>query len=446
MGNKIKRAFVKVKFPDARFRFTGKDYVYEIPAGTAPCNIPKERDFIRIHELKDLHGKESYCPAYSEKDLLVTESIAFESEDDIDAQVYFGIGTWKVIQKWEISKRFEEKASADLSNLLDGGAAFEREKVVIHNLENEGIGVAHNLGDVVQNLEGECLKNAEPLTPLVDYKIKGADICSLISDAPIFVKAGETYSGELNFGNDMKMVFDRGSLFLIKNNGETEKVLTEKVEEKNMNKNMFSGIMKNFQFGKVDTDKIAYSMNGMAFKNQNGDYVVYNADGTATNVSTLAFQMPLFAMPTALANIAAGDVIVHNKENEYVVVKEVTKTAIVAIAPDRNEIVTIVPQKSIFGFDFYTKIVSPMAMMAGNATNDNPFGNILPFMLMGDGEMDKDTMLMLAMCNGGAANQNMILPLLMMGDKDNDNTVMIAMALMMGGQNPFAPQGNVTND
>lgn len=244
----------------------------------------------------------------------------------------------------------------------------------------------------------------------------------------------------------MKMVFNNGSLFLIKNDGETEKVLTEKVEEKNMNKNMFSGIMKNFQFGKVDTDKIAYSMNGMAFKNQNGDYVVYNADGTATNVSTLAFQMPLFAMPTALANIAAGDVIVHNKENEYVVVKEVTKTAIVAIAPDRNEIVTIVPQKSIFGFDFYTKIVSPMAMMAGNATNDNPFGNILPFMLMGDGEVDKDTMLMLAMCNGGMANQNMMLPLMLMGDKDNDNTAMIAMAMMMGGQNPFAPQGNVTND
>lgn len=431
MGNKVKRTFVKVKFPDARFRFTGKDYVYELPAGAASCNIPKERDFIRIHKLKDLHGKEPYCPAYSEKDLLVTECITFESEDDIDAQVYFGIGTWKVIQQWEISKRFEdlEKVSTpDLSELLDGGAVFEREKEVIHNLEEE------------------CLANAKPLAPLVDYKIKTEDIRPLLSSNIQLVKVGDTFGGELSFGNEMKMVFNNGSLFLIKNDGETEKVLTEKVEEKNMNKNMFSGIMKNFQFGKVDTDKIAYSMNGMAFKNQNGDYVVYNADGTATNVSTLAFQMPLFAMPTALANIAAGDVIVHNKENEYVVVKEVTKTAIVAIAPDRNEIVTIVPQKSIFGFDFYTKIVSPMAMMAGNATNDNPFGNILPFMLMGDGEVDKDTMLMLAMCNGGAANQNMMLPLMLMGDKDNDNTAMIAMAMMMGGQNPFAPQGNVTND
>ena len=438
MGNKVKRTFVKVKFPDARFRFTGKDYVYELPAGAASCNIPKERDFIRIHKLKDLHGKEPYCPAYSEKDLLVTECITFESEDDIDAQVYFGIGTWKVIQQWEISKRFEdlEKTSTpDLSELLDDGAVFERETKTIRNL-----------GEVVQNLEEECLANVKPLTPLVDYKIKTEDIRPLLSNNIQLVKVGDTFGGELNFGNEMKMVFKNGSLFLIKNDGETEKVLTEKVEEKNMNKNMFSGIMKNFQFGKVDTDKIAYSMNGMAFKNQNGDYVVYNADGTATNVSTLAFQMPLFAMPTALANIAAGDVIVHNKENEYVVVKEVTKTAIVAIAPDRNEIVTIVPQKSIFGFDFYTKIVSPMAMMAGNATNDNPFGNILPFMLMGDGEVDKDTMLMLAMCNGGAANQNMMLPLMLMGDKGNDNTAMIAMAMMMGGQNPFAPQGNVTND
>lgn len=431
MGNKVKRTFVKVKFPDARFRFTGKDYVYELPAGTASCNIPKERDFIRIHKLKDLHGKEAYCPAYSEKDLLVTESISFESEDDIDAQVYFGIGTWKVIQQWEISKRFEdleEVPTPDLSNLLDGGAVFERET------------------ETIRNLEEECLANVKPLTPLVDYKIKTEDIRPLLSNNIQLVKVGDTFGGELNFGNEMKMVFKNGSLFLIKNDGETEKVLTEKVEEKNMNKNMFSGIMKNFQFGKVDTDKIAYSMNGMAFKNQNGDYVVYNADGTATNVSTLAFQMPLFAMPTALANIAAGDVIVHNKENEYVVVKEVTKTAIVAIAPDRNEIVTIVPEQSIFGFAYYTKIISLMTMFNNQASESNPFGNILPFMLMGDGEVDKDTMLMLAMCNGGAVNQNMMLPLMLMGDKDNDNTAMIAMAMMMGGQNPFALQGNVTND
>lgn len=426
MGNKVKRTFAKVKFPDARFRFTGKDYVYELPAGIASCNIPKERDFIRIHKLKDLHGKEAYCPAYSEKDLLVTESISFESADDIDAQVYFGIGTWKVIQQWEISKCFDdlEKASTpDLGELLDGGAVFERE--IIHTLEEE------------------CLESAKSLTPLVDYKIKVEDICPLISNDTIFSKVGETSGGELYFGNEMKMVFNKGSLFLIKNDGETEKVLTEKVEEKNMNKNMFSGIMKNFQFGKVDTDKIAYSMNGMAFKNQNGDYVVYNADGTATNVSTLAFQMPLFAMPTALANISAGDVIVHNKENEYVVVKEVTKTAIVAIAPDRNEIVTIVPQRSIFGFDFYPKIVSPMSIMAGTATSDNPFGNMLPFMLMGDSDFDsKDAMLMMMMC-GGAQNQNMMLPMMFMANKDSGSDMAaFMMAMMMSGNNSFA-QNNI---
>ena len=238
----------------------------------------------------------------------------------------------------------------------------------------------------------------------------------------------------------MKMVFNNGSLFLIKNDGETEKVLTEKVEEKNMNKNMFSGIMKNFQFGKVDTDKIAYSMNGMAFKNQNGDYVVYNADGTATNVSTLAFQMPLFAMPTALANIAAGDVIVHNKENEYVVVKEVTKTAIVAIAPDRNEIVTIVPEQSIFGFAYYTKIISPMTMFNNQASESNPFGNILPFMLMDDDNENDSMNIIMAMSmmnnGGGNSNMNILFPFMMLnGDKNNkDNLLML---MMMSGNNPF---------
>ena len=213
-----------------------------------------------------------------------------------------------------------------------------------------------------------------------------------------------------------------------------------------MGKNMFDGIMKNFKFGKINTDEIAYSMNGIAFKNGEDNYIVYNKDGSATNVATMAFQIPLFAMPVALNQIQAGDVIYHNGNGEYVVVKEVGENTITAISTSRNEIVTIIPQKSIFGFDFYTKVITPMTMMGGDANETNPFGNILPFMLMGEGDKDSMTMMaLMLMGQSGGQVQNMLLPLMLMGeDKSksamemfNDIQMMRMMQQMMQ-----ASQGN----
>lgn len=387
VGN-VKRNFIKVKFPDARFRFTGKEYVYEIDPKSG--KLPQKRDFIRICQIKDEHGG-YFTPAYSTKELLVTESVSFETESDIDAQIYFGISSWKKISEWVMVDDFENK---EWEAAMSGGA------------QPTNLFIEDNVLNIVAKTSGG----------------------SITIDGTL---------GENIVLNDGKLYFLRDSS--VDDTVKASGTYTINTEEKKMKNNMFDGIMRNFQFGKVDTDKIAYSMTGLAFKNPNGDYVVYNADGSSTNVSSLAFQMPLFAMPTPLAQIKQGDVIVHNKANEYVIVKEVTQSAIIAIAPDRNEIVTIVPQKSIFGFDFYTKIVSPMSMMAGNATSDNPFGNFLPFMLMGD-NVDNDTMLMFMMMNGGMANQNMLLPLILMKD-GGENKDMMLMLMMMNGNNPFNAKG-----
>ena len=41
----------------------------------------------------------------------------------------------------------------------------------------------------------------------------------------------------------------------------------------------------------------------------------------------------------------------------------------------------ILPTKSMFGFDFVTKIVSLIDFSAMNASADQPFGNMLPLMI-----------------------------------------------------------------
>ena len=191
-------------------------------------------------------------------------------------------------------------------------------------------------------------------------------------------------------------------------------------------------IMGNVLFGKYDNSTIKYSFNGIAFLGADGTYNVYEKDGSLTNVSDLVMDIPVFAMPVSKTKIAVGDVILSPDGNKPLVVKEISDEQIVAVEPYTTQVKTFVPRKSIFGFDFYTKIVTPMDMFGGAATAnaDNPFGNILPFLMLGDGKFDDNAMLMLAMMGGGTAFEgNNMLPFLLM-NKGGDNDFLSTFMLM----------------
>lgn len=213
------------------------------------------------------------------------------------------------------------------------------------------------------------------------------------------------------------------------------------MEDKNMN---MRKLMGDFMFGKFDNTTVKYSFNGIAFQSADGTYNVYNEDGTLTNVSDMVMDIPVFAIPVAKAELKVGDVILHPADKTPLVVKENAQTAIIAVEPKSNEVKTFAPKKSIFGFDFYTKIMTPMDMFGGaNANADNPFGNMLPFLMMGDGNTDMSTMLMFTIMNGansGAMDMNAMLPLLMLSDKSGgDNKDFLMAMLMMKG---FGTQKN----
>lgn len=225
------------------------------------------------------------------------------------------------------------------------------------------------------------------------------------------------------------------SLRLSFKNGHEFKVYN--MEDKNMN---MRKLMGDFMFGKFDNTTVKYSFNGIAFQSADGTYNVYNEDGTLTNVSDMVIDIPVFAIPVAKADLKVGDVILHPADRTPLVVKENAQTAIIAVEPKSNEVKTFAPKKSIFGFDFYTKITTPMDMFGGaNADESNPFGNMLPFLMFSDGEFDMNTMLMFTMMNGSKGNKgfdaNMMLPLMLMSDKKGGEKIDPFMLMLMTGGN-----------
>lgn len=203
-----------------------------------------------------------------------------------------------------------------------------------------------------------------------------------------------------------------------------------------MNTNMFGNMFKNMKFGKIETIDIKYSIKGIAFRTTDGDYVCYNPDFTFTNVADMVMDMPMFAMPVSRDQIKVGDVIKHN--NVWVIVNEITPSEIKVAKPLTREIASVIPETSIFGFSFYTKIMNPFENLGTTATADNPFGNILPFILMsGDDTKNSNDMLMMMLAFGGGKIDfsNPMMMYMLMGENSNTNDIL--MMMMLNGNNPF---------
>lgn len=208
--------------------------------------------------------------------------------------------------------------------------------------------------------------------------------------------------------------------------------LEKEMKTKNENAKEKEDMKFNFDFGPVDSNSVRMSMYGLAIKNRDGIWVSYDSNGNQVmDVDVLNFDGAkfMYKMPVAIKDIAAGDIVVHNRKPMFVT--EITKAGIAAMDIYEGEMKVIVPTVNMFGFNFVTKIVSLVNF--GTPTADQPFGNMLPFMLMNDGKNDKNSMLMMAMAMNGGMNANMMSnPLMMMalmGDKDIDTGMLMYLAM-----------------
>ena len=216
-----------------------------------------------------------------------------------------------------------------------------------------------------------------------------------------------------------------------------DKLENIKKKIQNQEKGNSVDIMKNFNFGPCG-DRAKISHLGIAVQNTNGEWVSYDKENNEiVNVDLINFGCDNFVymVPVAIKDVTEGDAIIHNRHVMFVT-KARGKTISVIDVTD-GEIKKILPTKSMFGFDFVTKIVSLVDFTASTANEDNPFGNMLPFLLLGNNDNNRS---------------NDILPLaFMLMNKDgqdgglfsssSSSIQMMLMAMMMtNGKNGYDTQ------
>lgn len=224
------------------------------------------------------------------------------------------------------------------------------------------------------------------------------------------------------------------------------KSVTMKVEElSNIVKNQFGinkgddnmNIFSNFDFGKVIKDNYAMTLKGIAYRSL-GDssaetgctraYVQYNPEtNDFEDVTPFVLDINvkdfLFKMPVATSAIKAGDIILDMQAPVFV--KDVKGSEITVVDPITREVRTILATKNAFNFNFVTKIVNLMDNfnLVGSASAENPFGNILPLMMLSDNKNMKDMLPLMLLGNSGGvdfASNPMMLYFLMKDGKSND--------------------------
>lgn len=213
---------------------------------------------------------------------------------------------------------------------------------------------------------------------------------------------------------------------------DVKKIVKEEIKNNNNEeKKEMKGF--NFDFGPCTGDQVRMSMYGLAVKNAAGTYVSYNPkSGEIVDVDILNFDGAryMYKIPVAIKEIAVGDIIVHNRKPMFVTALPTEgATAITCVDVCAGEQKQVIPTVNMFGFNFVTKIVSLFNTVGDNApTPDAPFGNMLPFMLMGEGEKIDPMMLMFMMGNGKMDMSNPMMMYFMLKDNKDD---MLPLLFMM---------------
>lgn len=206
-----------------------------------------------------------------------------------------------------------------------------------------------------------------------------------------------------------------------------ENICKDKKEKKNM-----KGF--NFDFGPCTNDNVRMSIYGLAVKNGNDEWVSYNpSTAQIVNVDILNFdgRKFMFKMPVAINDIAVGDIIIHNRVPMFVIGVGEENGAVIAVDARAGEEKKILPTVSPFGFNFVTKVVSMFSAFDNTPSPDTPFGNFLPFMLMGDNKEIDPMMIMMMMQNGNTSNMfnNPMMMYFLCGDKMKDNMLLLMMMM-----------------
>ena len=207
------------------------------------------------------------------------------------------------------------------------------------------------------------------------------------------------------------------------------------------NDNMFNKMFKGIEFGKIVDGSIVMSIYGPAFRTADGGYIAHQGHGDYVDADGFLFDGNdsfCFKMPVGRKAVSIGDIIVHNKKYCRIIDCDDRGDFVVEDIMNK-EVKTIMSSRSPFGFDFYTKVITFGEDMF-KADRDNPFGSMLPMlMMMNDGRKSNDNSMLMAMMmmqNCQTEIDPMMMYFMMSGSGRNDMLPM----LMMMQNGAFAPK------
>lgn len=294
----------------------------------------------------------------------------------------------------------------------------------------------HKKTDIIDNpiktAEGDSTLNQKAIksssTLLSSYSTSGTVSLSFLNDPPIYNTSTNTNNLSYFSDSDLSRTVIANDLSQLKDRIDIVETKINSNERKESNTmNMLSAL--NLDFGPVASNTIRISPFGLAIKTANRAWHTYDAaNQKIVDVSDFSFSLGdtpiLYKMPVAPAAVAVGDLILHNGVPVYVIDFEdsANKAAgIIVIDTDSNERKTILPVCNVFNFNFITKVVSLFNFgtgansIFGTPSADQPFGNILPMMMMSE-MFGKDSK---------------------SGDKTDIFTIMMMSQMFAGGANPF---------
>lgn len=216
-----------------------------------------------------------------------------------------------------------------------------------------------------------------------------------------------------------------------------DKAEKNKCENKE-NETMMKGF--NFDFGPCG-NTVRLSMYGLAVQNVSGEWVSYNTT-TKEIMNVDIINMAdggkyIYKMPVAISEVQVGDIIVHAKVPMFVTGIN-NDGSFNAIDVRAGEAKCILATRSPFGFNFVTKVVNLFGNMLGTPTADQPFGNMLPFLMLNGENKDIDPMMMFFLMgqNGNTSINPMMWYFLSKDNKNMDPAMMWMVMSMAGGATP----------
>ena len=217
---------------------------------------------------------------------------------------------------------------------------------------------------------------------------------------------------------------------------ELSKTLNDHINKENKDENkMNTNDMFNFDFGVISDSKICMSMYGYAIPNEAGKYVAYDLEhNRMMDVQILNFNCAgmFYKIPKPLTKITFGDVVFHNGVPMFVCDINEDCSRFTVIDPKEGTEKTILPAHSPFGFDYLTCLVSLMDSFDMPADENNPFGNMLPLLLMSNGQTSDQTLPLYLMMNseGNLELNNPYMLMAMSNGNMNMNNPLMVMAMM----------------